>query len=151
MTYSSCDSHDKSDLILPVLQLVRTGKVWLLWSVSEGISNSAKGHSVFHQVFSTHSNSIGGVFQWVNWTQYSFSLIYCPLCEISLEPVPVTLSPVCCALLELCEGILSVRFTACWELTIKKSFHAVVWSLEHFHHLWNDLKYEKMAKNAFLT
>jgi len=34
-TYNPCDSHNKGDLILPLLQLVI--KVWLLRSVFEGI------------------------------------------------------------------------------------------------------------------
>ncbi len=66
-------------------------------------------------------------------------MIKCPLCKISLEPVPVTSSPVCCALLQLCDGRLSVRCTACWELTIKKLFYAVLWSLDQFHNLCDNL------------
>lgn len=63
MTYDQFDSHNKSDLVLPDLQLVRTGKVWLLWTVSEGIRKSAKGHSVFHQVFSPYTpKAIGRIF-----------------------------------------------------------------------------------------
>lgn len=105
------------------------GKVWLLRSVSEGIWGKQRQYLVF-QVLSPYSKSNGVIFS-IGFIRISIVFL------IFLRASASDLSPhVCCSLLAFCEGILSASLTACWEFTIKKSYYAVLCSLDKSYKFW---------------